>query len=666
MQPKEFQYTLIVAGVDSYILPNAPSGWDENSDLEFSRSETYFGAVRSLSIPLKFVLDGAWILRREYFQYGVQAQVYIRIEKQNPSTWEYETAYYGKLDFSKCKDEDDYFTVNATDADLSVKIKAFENTKFEIPVDVPEAIDIEITPLKLIESADLLFVTSTLDQQPGYTELQVINNEVKSVNQSVKDAGYRTDLTPNFATDGDWFFTAQTTGDVTFKFDAVKGFVQVLAVGGGDRRFRLQLVKQDGAVLATPIDITRGVGGQVFEVNQTYTININAGDKIFVYQRIDGDLGSDVGFNWTEGTLSLSYETTSPATMCKALRPKYVFEQLIKKINGGFAYDTQSFLLDEWKQLTLTCGDAIRQIAGAKLKLSFTDFFKSISAVTCAGHAVENGRATLEYRQSYYRNSQTLSMLDSKDVDIQPALDLMFNTIKTGYATQTYDEVNGKDEVNAIQNYIIDVYTPVKELDITSPIRADAYGIEFLRINLDGKSTTDNDADNDVFFIYVKDAPEVGGYYHPLTTNTITGVLAGESYYNWYISPHRNLLRWGAYIHSVFYGNDGYQIRFVSGEKNTDVSTTYNGSVVVENSNVNIAQLADPYFQPHYASFTTKLPQDFWQYVNNGVYGYGLFSYVGVNLKGFFINASVDLAMNSERDFKCLLTVDNNLSELIR
>lgn len=664
MQPKEFRYTLIVPAVDSYILPNAPSGWSEDSTLEFSRSETYFGAVRSLTIPLKFVLDGAWILRREYYRYGVQAQVYIQIDKQNTSTWDYEIAYYGKLDFSKAKDEEDYFTVNATDADLSVKIKAFENVKYEIPVDVPEAIEIEITPLKLIESADLLFVASLTDQQPGYTGLNIVNNEVKSVNQSVKDVSYRTDTSPNFATDIDWFFNAQTTGDVTFKFDGVKGSTQTFL--GSARRFRIQLVKQDGTVLATPLDVTHGLGAPAFDINQTYTISINAGDKVFVYQRIDGDLDSNTGFNYTEGTLSASYETISPATKCKALRPAYVFQQLVKQMNGGFAYPVQSFLLKEWEQLTITCGDAIRQIEGAKVKTTFADFFKSVSGVTCAGHAVENGMATMEYRPSYYRNSQTLSMLDSKDVTIEPALDLMFNSIKAGYETQTYDEVNGKDEINAIQQYVLDVYAPIKELDITSAYRADAYGIEFLRINLDGKSTTDNDADNDVFFIYVNPVAESGGYYRPLTTSSITGVKAGETYYNWYISPHRNLLRWGAYIHSVFYGNEGYQIRFVSGEKNTAVSTTYGGSMITENSNVNIAELAPPYFQSHYASFTTKLPADFWQYVNNGVYGYGLFSYVGVNLKGFFINASIDLAMNSERDFKCLLTVDNNLLELVR
>ena len=668
-QPDEFQYQIIIPGdADSpYLLDAAPKGWQDSTEVDFKRSETYYGSVKSLTVPLSFVLRGAFLLRREYFKYNVQAVAYIQINKFNTSTWIYELAYYGKIDFSKAKDSDDFFIVNAIDADMSVKIKAFENTKFEFPMDVPDAIDVLITPIKLVESADLLFVASQTDQQPGYPALTVINNEVKSVNQSVKDAGYKTELSPNFATDVDWFFTAQTTGVVNFKIDHLIGSVQNTTLASD--RFRIQLVKSNGTALADIIDITIGPGAQGFDIVAEYSFTINEGERVFVYQRIDGALNSNTGFNYSEGTLSLSYDTVSPESTCKAFRPAYIFQQLVNKMNGGFYYPTQSFLLKEWEQLTITCGDAIRQLDGAKLKISFTDLFKSISGVTCAGHAVENGVATLEYRRSYYRASKSLSMLDSKDVEITSALDLMFNSITAGYKDQTYDEINGRDEVNSQQTYVIDTYAPVATLDITSTIRADAYGIEFLRINLDGKETTDSDSDNDPFFLFVEQNAVSGVY--PVQTSgnagaVITGVRAGSSYYNWQISPHNNLLRWGAWIHSVFYGNDGYQIRFASGLKNTAMTVMVNGQLTIESSNVQVSELAAPYFMPYYANFTTMLPYDFWRYINASVYGYGEFSYIGSVLKGYFIEASIDLAANSERDFKLLLTTDNNMLEFIR
>lgn len=663
MQPKEFRYTLIVPQVDSYELINAPSGWEDKTEVSFKRNETYVGSVRTLTVPLQFTTEGALILRNQFYQYNTQALVYVQIDKLNRSTWAYELAFYGRLDFSKCTDEDDYFEIPALDADINAKIKAFDSVKYEFSLNDPNAIDLTLTPIDLKEKADFLFKPSELDQQPGFVALEIINNEIKSVNQSVKDVDYSTDLSPNFATSDQWFYNAQSTNTIELTFREVQGLLQSFLTGSN--RFRLQLVKNNGAVVATLLDTTISGSFYPFEINTTVSIPLTVGEKLFLYERTDGILGSNTGWNWTGGTLSASYITQSPATKCRAFRPKYLFQQLIKKINGGFDYPIQSTLLDQWEQLTITSGDGIRQIPNAVVKTSFRDFFTSISALLCAGSGVENATVTLEQRSSYFRNVKTLSMLDSKDVKITPANDLLFNRIKVGYPNQTYDEINGKDEINSQQNYVIDSINTDKELDLMSIYRADAYGIEFLRINLEGKNTTDSDSDNDVFFVYADRQPLDDGSYPPFRDGVITGVSAGDSFYNWYISPKRNLMRWGAYIRSVYYKNDGYQIRFSSALKNAAVTSSTFGVSVTENANVFLAELEPPYFTPMYADFITKLPNDLWRYFGGGIYGYGEFIYKGVTMQGFFIESEIDLAMNSEREFKLLLTINNNLTQLI-
>lgn len=257
-------------------------------------------------------------------------------------------------------------------------------------------------------------------------------------------------------------------------------------------------------------------------------------------------------------------------------------------------------------------------------------------------------------------------MLDSTNVEISVAKDLIFNSIKAGYPNQTYDEINGKEEINSQQNYVIDSVGIVRELDIMSTYRADAYGIEFLRINLDGKSTTDSDSDNDVFFVYVERQAGTDGSFKPFRDGDITGVSAGSSFYNWYISPKRNLKRWGAYLRSVYYNNDGYQIRFTQALKNANVTTSVFGNSVTENANVYMSELDAPYFIPLYADFDTKLPFDLWRYFESGVYGYGEFSFKDVVLQGFFIESDIDLALNSTRRFRLLLTVKNDLLQLVK
>lgn len=669
LQPKEFQYILEVPAIAEYELQHAPAGWLDDTEVMFKRSEKYFGMVRSLTVPLKFTLDGAAILRSRFYDKGVQALVYLRINKLDPSTWTYLPAYYGKIDFSTAEDERDYFTVNAKDADMSLKIKAFENVKYEIPMDDENAIDVQITPIKLVEKAEFIFTPSEPDPlAAGYMGLQLVNNEVKASKASAQEVEYRATNTFDFNTADDWFFRATTATNVKIKINDLAG---VVSKGlDTESQFKISIAKSGAGDVLTLFNLTPEsfLGFNVDNYEQT--IAVGAGEKLFIYQDYNNGNAFEKGFVIGAepiGEMTIEYETETPPSLCKAFRPKYVFEQLIKKMNGGFNYPVQSFLLDEWQQLTITCGDAIRQIPGAKLKLSFTDFYKSINALLSTGHAVENGTATIERKSSFYRNFKAIDLPDAKDVKITPATDLMYNSFKVGYADQKYDEINGRDEVNSQQNYVVDVTEPQRELDLMSVIRADAYGIEFLRINLEGKNSTDSDSDNDAFFIYVKPQPEDGEtYYQPLPADTITGVSAGTTYYNWIISPSRNLRRHGAYIRSIFFGGEGYQIRFASALKNTAMVATYNGTGYQEGVNINISELDAPFFMPFYAELTTDLPNDVWKFINTGVYGYAKFPYIGHDLTGYAIEVSTDLAKNSEREFKFLLKIGNTFAPLVR
>lgn len=664
VQPKRFRYTLEVPGVQTYTIGNAPKGWLTETEVEFKRTDRK-GLERSVAVPLTFTFGAARLLRQQFYLYGANANVFFKVEKRKDD-WSYQESYYGKLDFSTVDDSDIEFTINATEADISVKIKAFQNVKYEIPVTGDGSLLVQLTPLKLTEAADLLFTQSEEDQQPGYTALTVVNNEQKATLASVKDAGYLSTTTPNFSIDGDWFYQANANTALKVTISDLRGLIQ--AFSGSNNRFRLQLVKNNGTVLANLIDRTLNNTGENFAVDTEYNFNLVAGERVFLYQRIDGSLNSITGYNYTSGQISMSYQTSSEPSLCYALRPLELFKRLVNKMNGGFDYPVQSFLLSKYRQLTISCGDAIRGIDGAKIKISFSDFFKSIDAVLCAGCAVENGAVTIEARQSYYRNNEALVLSDAKDVHISPATDLMFNRIKGGYPDQNYDELNGKLEVNSEVNYVIDITQPDKEYDIQSVIRADAYGIEFLRINLEGKKTTDSDSDNDTFFLWVNPSSEPLGFYKVEPSQALTGVDA--TYYNWMITPKRNLLRHGAWIRSVFYGNDGYQIRIASAAKNTAVTSlaTFEDEppFVSESEPINIGDLAAPYFAPFYVDLSTNLPHDFWQFVSNTVYGYSTFNFRGNTFTGYHQEISIDLGQNSERDFKLLLTANNNILKLAR
>jgi hypothetical protein len=143
------------------------------------------------------------------------------------------------------------------------------------------------------------------------------------------------------------------------------------------------------------------------------------------------------------------------------------------------------------------------------------------------GLGIENDVLVIEKTSYFFDKNVVIDLGEVSEFEITVADDLVFNTIKVGYANQDYDSVNGKDEFNVTQNYTTPHTRIVQELDITSPYRADSYGIELLRVNLDGKDTTDNKSDNDTFFLNVKRGGTYNFYsgnvqYNANGANTIT------------------------------------------------------------------------------------------------------------------------------------------------
>lgn len=678
IQPNQFQYTLII-GPNEYILPHAPIGWDD-SIIKWSRSDTYYGMIRTFSVPLKFVLDGAWLLRKEFYTYGIEAKVQVKIESLNNSTWIYKQIYLGDIDFSTFKDSEYEVEVNMMEGGISKQVKAYENVKYEIDIDVPEAVDILITGVNLIETAGFIFPPNkvVLPPSPGnlkyFPEISLEFNEKKSTQTSVQSVDEANILNPDFTVIDAWFFKANTDSDVKISGN-IKGklisqlFDQAVTVTFD---FRNSL-SSGGPIVQTILSHVIPGGGTEYEyeydVSFDFTVPVVSGEKLF-FCATKSFASVAVGIEVYSGELRASYSTVSPPSPCKALRPRYVFDKLIEKMNGS-PYPTQSFLLKEWEQLCITSGDAIRGIQEPKMKISFKDFFNAINSVLNAGFGIENNKAILERKDYFFKpNLQAVNVGEIKDFLLETYENFIYSSIKAGYPDKTYDELNGREEVNSTQIYTTPITRIQKEFNLLSTIRADIYGIEFLRTSLKDSDSTDNEADNDLFFIKIKPNPEPGEvYYLPERSEaylSIDGLSAEDSAYNLDITPKKNLLRHANFLHGMLDKLDGYQIKFASADKNVDLTTVdLNGKVVSERANVEISTLGDKLFLPYLATITTKLPKNTLELMDNFPTGYVKFTYNGDEYTGFMMDVSVDVSKNSQREFKLLLTPLNNLAKLI-
>ena len=109
---------------------------------------------------------------------------------------------------------------------------------------------------------------------------------------------------------------------------------------------------------------------------------------------------------------------------------------------------------------------------------------------------------------------------------------LIYARVRVGYDRVDYDSVNGRDEFRFTNSYDTGVTLTDTSLDLISPYRADAYGIEFLAAKR-GEDTTDDGSDNDVFMAGA--ALKADGTCYELLRGgdyAVTGVISPETMFN--------------------------------------------------------------------------------------------------------------------------------------
>lgn len=660
IQPPEFVYEIIV-GTTPYRLAQSPIGWEENL-ISFKRDTKYWGVIRDFTLPLRFISEGAKILRSQYYYYGIEAAVRLQIYKLNNATWIHEPFYLGDIDFSKSDDQIDTFTCNVMQGGISKMIKAYENVKYEIDLDVPEAVDIEMPGIGLSDYAkSIAAVFFPSDQLAYYPRVDLVINKLITGFATAQNTEDVSGSTPD---PNQWSFLINE--NLNYR---VYGYFR-----GNTTTQNLRIViRRLRAGIATSIspDVFYGTGS--INVQFDYNLDLLVGDKIYLFFNRSGK--GDV--NIEDSEFNISYSGATDPIFAKALRPKYVLEQLLRKINNNNPVPVTSYLLDntEWKNLTITSGDGIRQIPGAKIKTSLKDFFTSYDAVLCAGMGINSDSVIFEEREAFFTDIVTSANVGKvKNCKFEPALEYFYSSLKAGYKDQSYNELDGKDEFNSEQEWTLPITRVQKELNIQSVYRADVRGIEDLRINFitnpDTDKSTDSDSDNDVFFVKIRETAETGGLYKPVMSEAFTdisGVNSPELMYNMEISPKKNLLRHSEFIKSFLDRMDGYLIRFSSATKNAEFSTTdLNGIRVKENENIIVESLEGQLFKPLVATFECNYPKNIQALIESNPYGSIIFEFEDNIYKGFILEVSTDASKNSQREFRVLLTSSNNLLNLIR
>lgn len=504
----------------------APDGWMD-TQLAFGRSTRYYGINRSFTTPYKFVEDGALIIRALlYTGMCYEENIYLVINKWNEGNDVYEGYYKGQLDLLKIVDDSPTgITVNLIEGGFLKLLNANDETAFEIPLDGPYTKYIEMDGIALSYSQPYQLIA--LDE--GFITGPGIGNY--GLNQFLGFAQLSGDSRTDFL-----IFNSPVFGEVpggTF-YDYSDWIVRVADnfpspipvrirgsftnklleqpnIGTAVYQWRWDIATDTANIDTGQIPSTNGYNpnytiGETKTIEFDFILTLQPGEKLFLTGRgFSGVPNNGFLAKWvfTSNRIEINPSVTVESTVIKAISPFDLCNELLKKVTGSTAYTLNSNLLNQYGHLLLTSGDGIRGLAGAVIKTTFNEFFNNFNKILFAGFGNTGMQMFFERRTTFYdASTNTMDVGEVSELQVSLAEQELANTVKVGYPNQDYTDVNGRAEFNTTFKFQLPVVNAGKrEIDLVSSYRADGYGIEYTRINLEGKKTTDSDSDNATFII---------------------------------------------------------------------------------------------------------------------------------------------------------------------
>jgi hypothetical protein len=511
-------------------LTKTPDGWKDVL-VKYARNTKALGLVRDMTVPMKFVKDGAKILRNRALLFGSECVCYFALSKLDPLAFPYiyRQWYLCELDFTTYLQSKTSITVNAMEGGLSKLVKANESITYEIPI----ASDAQVKNL-LLDGIPFtnkitysIFSNQDIFGEFYYVGAGIISTEGETQGVISQDSQYSSTTQA-----GDNWFHRSIDKSITVK---IKGNINITVHQTGNIQL---LFKKCFPFQTAPSVITdysffneSRTSGSVFQVSFDVNIPLTAGEFL-TFRSFPNAVPT--GANWftiTGGTMEVSYDIKFNESNCKCLTAYRTFENIVSKMTDG-KYGVESSFLQSLTGNFITSASAIRDFynADAKIKTSLSDFIQSFRRFGIGWgikrDSVNGDKVVLEQHQYFFNQTTMLSLGDISDLVVEPAKELLFNTIESGQKNQQYDKVNGLDEFNVSQLWKLPVERSVSKYDIVSVYRSDMYGIEGLRVDLYKKNTTDSKSDNDTFMIDVNPT-ELTGNVNYYTGSFETQVISG-------------------------------------------------------------------------------------------------------------------------------------------
>lgn len=567
-----YKCELLVDGYSYQVTDNLVN-WDDITT-SFKRGD-YDGVVRSFSTKFEFSNAAYNLLKRVFRDKYLQASANVVFYTRNNS-WLWNERFRCSLDFSTFQDDGNTISISAVDDSLAALIKAKKGTQYEYAVsELTEGKYLYYDGIKMNQNVNWLVAGNSIEDS---TDISV-KLEAALLNQKYFPlvVGASETSIGGYITYGDTFQQDVSKNDKdTFLFRAERNITCFLNVSisfkvAANKALSMQLIKV-------------GLDGSETEIAGTF-VNDEHPETIFLLSYmnnitlLEGEYcfikyGSTKEMTLTirDPYISLNWDARIIPVNIDIVTPVKLLNRLLQSINGGQEGITGEIASGVDKRLDecmIVPAESARGLKNAKLYCSYTKFVDWMNAEFGFVPVIGEDKVTFVHRSSLFSKNIVKDFGDniqSFEYNVNSAL--IYSRVRSGYDKQDYDSVNGRDEFHFTNEYSTRVTLTENTLELISPFRADAYGIEFL-VQKRGEDTTDSDSDNDVFFVNARLASIDGGYRLIRKINggpSISGVISPDTMFNAVYSP-----RYMIEANRKFIGAFTNTLDFASSDGNSDV-----------------------------------------------------------------------------------------------
>lgn len=625
----------LVVGGYSYDVTDNLVNWDD-VEMSFKRND-YDGVVRSFSTKFQFANEAYSLLLKQYTDNYLKSNASIVFYIRNNS-WLWNEKFRCALDFSTFSYNGTTCEINAVDNSLASLIKAKKGTQYEYPVDeLTENEPLYYDRLQMSNEIKWIIPSEsednsiskniTIDSKSYYSIPLYLYGTPEITVKDIVEVGDVEEIKTNLDEIPVFFKnTSKKSINIHLKVKFHINFGNPTPSYGYPSCFFYLLKREKNGNHANEFNLSMKENG-LYTISIDKDITLKSGESLKMVFEVVREVEFPV--TWTlydmDTYLTITFYAKDIPVNIDLIKPLSLLNRLLKSINGekeGVTCEIVSGVDSRLDNTLIVSAESIRGIEDAKIYTSYTKFVKWMKAEFGFVPVVGENKVTFVHRDSLFQDVQIKDFTEnSREFEYSVNSSLIYSSIKVGYDKQDYDSVNGRDEFHFTNEYLTGITLTDNVLDLISPYRADAYGIEFLAAKR-GEDTTDSKSDNDIFFV----GAELSGDKYELIRIPISGVISPDTMFNAMYSQHHMIK-----ANEKFIGAFTDRLEFASSEGNSDV--VIDG--VSEKADILISERSFTVGELSFETGDTEIPSD--------LSGYVVVTNGGKTYKGYLSNVSYNL-----------------------